>query len=53
MIDNAELPVKFWCKAIIAQAYIWARMRKGFTVIEEVLDKLFGELLKVEYQISL
>lgn len=52
MIDDAELPVEFWCEAATAQAYVRARMRKGPTVTEEVLDKSSGEPLKVEYQIS-
>lgn len=52
MIDDAELPVEFWCEAAEAQAYTRARMRKGPKVTEEVEDKSSGKPLKIEYQIS-
>ena len=52
MLDDAELPVEFWCEAAKAQAYVRARMRKGPIVVEDVVDETTGKPFKVEYQIS-
>ncbi len=53
MLDDAELPVEFWCKVAEAQAYTRARIRKGPVIVEDVIDKISGKLFKVEYRISL
>ena len=52
MLDDAELPVEFWCEAAKAQAYIRARIRKGPIVVEDVVDETTGKPFKVEYRIS-
>ena len=52
MLDDAELPVEFWCEAASAQSYTRARMRSGPTVVEEVIDEISGKPFKVEYRIS-
>ena len=52
MLDDAELPVEFWYEAAEAQAYTRARIRKGPTVIEDVIDEISGKPFKVEYRIS-
>ena len=52
MLDDAKLLVEFWCEAAKAQAYTRARIRKGPTVIEDVIDEISGKPFKVEYRIS-
>jgi Reverse transcriptase (RNA-dependent DNA polymerase) len=52
MIDDAGLPVEFWCEAVQAQAYVRARMRKGPRVVEEIIDEVTGKPFKIEYRIS-
>jgi hypothetical protein len=52
MLDDAELPVEFWCEAAEAQSYVRARMRKGPVVVEEVIDEISGKPFRVEYRIS-
>ena len=52
MLDDAELPVEFWCEAAESQAYTRARMRRGPRVVEEVIDEITGKLMNIEYRIS-
>jgi hypothetical protein len=52
MLDDAELPVEFWCEAAKAQAYVRCRMRRGPVVVEDVVDETTGKPFKVEYRIS-
>jgi hypothetical protein len=50
MLDDAELPVEFWCEAAQAQAYMRARMRRGPVVVEDTQEG--DKHYKIEYQIS-
>ncbi|KAI1004161.1 hypothetical protein K3495_g4052 [Podosphaera aphanis] len=52
MLDDAKLPVEFWCEAAQAQAYTRARMRRGPIMVENIIDKKTGKPAKVEYRIS-
>jgi hypothetical protein len=52
MLDDAQLPVEFWCEGAEAQAYVKARTRRGPRVVEEVIDEISGKPFRIEYRIS-
>ena len=53
MLNNTKLLVEFQYKAIEAQAYICAQMRKGLVVVKDIINKISEKLFQVEYRISL
>ena len=53
MLYDTKLLVEFWYKAVEAQAYTRARIRKGPVIVEDIIDKISRKPFKVEYRISL
>jgi transposase InsO family protein len=50
-LDDAQLPVEFWCEAVVAQCYVRNRQRRGPVVVEEETMPN-GSVRKVERQLS-
>jgi len=53
MLDDAGLPVEFWCKATECQAITRSLIRRGPVLIETLKDKSGKPNKRVEWQISL